>query len=186
MKNIIYGLLSVLLLVGCESKEEKDRAIKAEQFKQEQMKKLANEKSSNQNNTPQKAQKEQISASKAPVKKEEPKTEADQSNEPSLINKMGMSMEDGKIIFDTNKAKTFFQNLQSKMDNTSRELDRELKEGNLTVTVPMGIEVKKEKVTVDVNKTRSFFENWGEKMASFAKEFDRMTSSLYEGNQTQR
>ena len=103
-----------------------------------------------------------------------------------MLQKMGVSMENGKLIFDTNKAKEFFWVLQKRLDNTSREIDREIKEGNLTITVPMGIEVKKEKVSIDLNKTRHFFESWGSKMENFAREFDKMTQSLVEDNQTSK
>jgi hypothetical protein len=99
---------------------------------------------------------------------------------------MGVSMQDGKLIIDTHKAKDFFWSFQKKLDNTSKELDRELREGNLTVTVPMGVEIRKEKVSIDLNKTRSFFGGWGEKMEAFAKEFDKMTRALYDSNQTEK
>ena len=84
------------------------------------------------------------------------------------MNKMGVTMQEGKLIIDTNKAKEFFWTLQKNLDG----IDKELQEGNLTAMKPAGIEVTQEKMTIDLNKSRSFFDSWGKKMEAFAKEFD--------------
>ena len=190
MKKILFAMLLIAILAGCESKEERERAQKAEQFKQEQLQKLApkaetkevyrQEQPTNSSKIPQKeiTVKSPVKENRAPQKEED--------NESSTLNKMGVSMQDGKLIIDTNKAKEFFWSFQKKLDNTSRELDRELREGNLTVTVPMGVEIRREKVSIDLNKTRSFFDSWGEKMEAFVKEFDKMTRVLYDSNQTEQ
>lgn len=181
MKKVLLSILLIFFMLGCESKEEKDRALKAEQFKQEQLAKAAEEKEQQAKSEKEAADKKLEEQRQA---EERERLEKQKTAEPSMMNKMGVSMEDGKLIIDTNKTKKFFTVFQEKMDNTSREIDRELREGNLTVTVPAGIEVTSKKVSIDLNKSESFFKSWGEKMESFAKEFDKMTRSLYDANQT--
>jgi hypothetical protein len=169
MKRILLALLVIGLMAGCESKEEKEKARQAEIFKQEQVKKLKEETLARQ-----KAEKEAKEAAEK-VAKESP-----------TLSKMGVTMSEGKLVIDTNKAKEFFGNLHKKLDNTSKEIDKELKEGNLTVTRSIGIEVTQEKMTVDLNKTKSFLDSWGEQMEAFAKEFDKLTKALHDENSTQK
>ena len=103
----------------------------------------------------------------------------------SAMNRMGVSMEEGKLIIDTNKAREFFVRLQKRVDDTSNEIDKELREGNLTVTIPTGVEMTGQKVSIDLNKTKSFLNSWGDRMADFAKEFDTMTKILHSDTQTE-
>lgn len=189
MKQILLSLMLIVLIAGCESREEKKHAQQIEQFKQEQLAqvsgKTVKEADKNETAPAERARPKVEKSQSVPVKETEQNTTG-KTEEPSVLNKMGMSMEDGKLIIDTNRAKEFFWQLQQRLDNTSREIDREIREGNLSITVPAGVEIQKERVTIDLNKTRRFFESWGGKMEDFAREFDKMTKSLYENNQTEK
>ncbi len=96
-----------------------------------------------------------------------------------MMNKMGVTMEEGKLVIDTNKAKEFFWTLQKNLDG----IDKELQKGNLTAMKPAGIEVTQDKVSIDLNKTQSFFDGWGKQMEVFAREFDKMTKMLHNDTQ---
>jgi hypothetical protein len=173
-------------MAGCESKQEKEQAIEAELFKQEQIQKAeveAKVRDVAKKKALAEAEAQHLAQPKA--KQKEANVAEEKADGPSLMNKMGVTMQDGKIIIDTNKTVAFFSVFQEKLDNTSRELDRELREGNLTITVPMGVEVTSEKVSIDLNKSKSFFDRWGEMMVGFAKEFDKMTQILHEDNHTE-
>jgi len=185
MYKIALSCLIVCIMAGCESKQEKKQAVEAERFKQEQIQKAKADTEANES-----AGKKVLAEAEQhprPEKKEQKQAlqTQEKADEPSVMSRMGITMQDGKIIIDTNKTIEFFSIFQEKLDNTSRELDRELKEGNLTITVPMGVEVTSEKVSIDLNKSKSFFDSWGEKMVGFAKEFDKMTQMLHEDNHTQ-
>jgi len=176
MKKILYVFISVSLIIGlmtgCESKEEKEQAKQAELFKQEQIKKAEKEAAA-------KVLAEQKAAQRAA---EEAKLAEERAKNPSVMNKMGVTMQEGKLIIDTNKAKEFFSTLQKNLEG----IDRGLQEGNLTAMKPVGIDVTQDKMTIDLNKSRSFFDSWGKKMEAFAKEFDKMTKMLHEENNTKQ
>jgi len=147
VKEILFACIAfAVLMSGCESKEEQERARQAELIKSEQL------------------------------KKEEAQRQAAQ--EIPTLSKIGVSTDDGKIVIDTNKAKEFFGKLHQNIDSKSKELDKELKEGNLSITNSIGIEATQEKVSIDLNKTRNFLEGWGKQMESFAREFDKLTKML--------
>ncbi|MEA3455485.1 MAG: hypothetical protein U9R26_03155 [Campylobacterota bacterium] len=171
MRRIILACLLVGLMAGCESKEEKEQARQAELFKQEHIQKAEKEAAA-------KAFAEQEAAKMAA---EEAKLAEERAKNPSMMNKMGVTMQDGKLIIDTNKTKEFFWALEKNLDG----IDRELQKGNLTVMKPAGIEVTKDKVSIDLNKSKSFFDSWGKQMEFFAKEFDKMTKMLHNDTQTQ-
>jgi len=171
MKRIIFACLLVGLMAGCESKEDKEQARQAELFKQEQIQKAEKEAAA-------KALAEQEASKRAA---EEARLAEERAKNPSMMNKMGVTMQDGKLIIDTNKTKEFFGTLEKNLDG----IDRELQKGNLTVMKPAGIEVTQEKVSVDLNKSKSFFDSWGKQMEFFAKEFDKMTKMLNNDTQTE-
>jgi len=185
MYKIALSCLVVLAMAGCESKQEKEQVKQAELFKQEQVQKAATEAKAKvvaQKSAEREAAAKALTQKRA--REEQERLAAEKANEPSVMEKMGVTMQDGKITIDTNKTVEFFSIFQEKLDNTTRELDRELSEGNLTMTVPVGVEVTSEKVSIDLNKSKSFFDSWGEKMLGFAKEFDKMTQMLHEDNHT--
>ncbi|HHD72629.1 MAG TPA: hypothetical protein ENL02_01745 [Epsilonproteobacteria bacterium] len=183
MYKIALACLVVLAMAGCESKQEKEQAKQAELFKQEQIQKAATEAKAVVQKSAEREAAAKVSTQKRAVEEADCRA-TEKANEPSVMEKMGVSMQDGKITIDTNKTVEFFSIFQKKLDNTTRELDRELREGNLTMTVPVGVEVTSEKVSIDLNKSKSFFDSWGEKMLGFAKEFDKMTQILHEDNHT--
>lgn len=181
MKKIVFTCIAagliISLMTGCESKEEKEQAKQAELFKQEQVQLAAKKAAEEAENKKKVAKKKAVEEARLAKAAEEENL--------STMNKMGVSMEEGRLIIDTNKAKEFFVGLQKRLDDTSREIDKELQEGNLTITIPAGVEVTNQKVSIDINKTKNFLDSWGERMADFAKEFDTMTQILHSDTQTQ-
>jgi len=172
MKYIIVASFILFSLVGCESKEEIERAKKAELFKQEQVLKLKYEKElkiKEAKTAELNAQKERA------IAEQEAKEAVARAKEPSLMNSLGVSMNDGKFIIDTNKTKKFFGDLHKNLTT----VDRELKEGNLTITKNAGVEITKDSMSIDFNKTGTFLESLGKKMETFSKEFDNLSKSFY-------
>jgi hypothetical protein len=153
MKHILIATVVLAILSGCESKEDIERENAAKLYKEQQQQKI----------------KEAQAVAEQKAREE---------NNASTLSKVGISMDDGKLIIDTNKAKDFFTQLADGFQETSKKIDKELKEGNLTATKAMGIEVSNEKLTIDINETKSFFESWGEKMESFSKEIDKLTEVI--------
>jgi len=172
MKYIIMASIILFSISGCESKEEIERAKRAEAFKQELVFKAKKE----QELKAQKLRDAEVQAQKDRVKRlEEAKEAKEREKEPSLMNDLGVSMNDGKLIIDTNKTKNFFGDISKKLSTT----DRELKEGNLTITKEAGVEITKERMSIDFNKTETFLESLGKKIETFSKEFDNLSKSFY-------
>ena len=163
MKYIFIALIVAGLMSGCESKEEREEAKQALLYKQKQQA-LAKE--------------ALMETQRIQVKEAIAKQKAIDEANTSTLRKIGISVDDGKFIIDTNKAKDFFSKLAEGFKKTSKEMNRELKEGNLTVTKAMGIEISKETLSIDFNKTQSFFESLGEKMEAFSKEFDSLSKAI--------
>jgi len=163
MRYFFLATVVLVMMSGCESKEEMEREKAAKLYKEEQQKKI----------------KEALVAKEKALEAQAlAEQKAREEANASTLSKVGISMDDGKLIIDTNKAKDFFTELADGFQETSKKIDKELKEGNLTATKPMGIEVSNEKLTIDLNETKSFFESWGEKMESFSKEFDKLTEII--------
>ncbi|MEA3491947.1 MAG: hypothetical protein U9R27_08620 [Campylobacterota bacterium] len=164
MKRVILACIVIGLISGCESREEIERAKQAELFKEEQMEKVRLEAKA-------KAQKEQKEAQEAAKKAQ---LAAQEAQKPSMLNNFGVSMEEGKLIIDTNKAKEFLGQVKKNLDG----VDKEIKSGNVTMMQSAGIEVTNDTVSIDLNESKTFFDKWGKKMEGLAKEFDAFAKSL--------
>jgi len=164
MRYIII-LITLILLLGCQSQEEIEQEAEAKRYKQEQLREL-NEK------------KRQEAQRVLAEKKEKERLEKERNS--STIYQMGLSVDNGKIIFDTNMAKNFFGSMVSKVEQVSKDIE----ENNSTITKNMGINVneKENNVTIDFNKTRAFFKHWSNKLEIFAKDISSFGEKLDDNN----
>jgi len=103
-------------------------------------------------------------------------------NNASKLHKMGITMENGSIIIDTNKTKDFFRELNQKMDVQMKKLSDDIEKG-VVETKEAGIEINDQYIHIDLNKTQDLLTEWGKKIEDFMQEFDEMAQSL-EANST--
>ncbi|MCF6245539.1 MAG: hypothetical protein L3J43_10960 [Sulfurovum sp.] len=93
------------------------------------------------------------------------------------LSKVGITVQDDKITLDTSKTKDFFENfaqeLSSKLQKVSQELQQDLHSGNDT-----GVNISETNINIDLNKTKDFLQEWGNKMQGFIKEFDDIARDL--------
>jgi len=167
MRQIVVVFVIFVIIIGCESKEELAKTHEAELYKQSQQKQLQEIE----------LEKEKKIASEALAKQEV----IEEENQ-STLSKLGITMDDGKVVIDTNKAKDFFGKLSDTFTTTSQKIDKELKEGNLTTTKDMGIEMNKESLTLDLNKTKDFFQRWGKKIEELSQEIELFEKSIDDKN----
>jgi len=90
-----------------------------------------------------------------------------------ILKLLGVTVEDGKIELDTNKTKSFFENLQEKATKSAEDLEKGLQEGNLNLSDSVGLKVEDQKVELDLNKTKSFLESLAQKAATFLETIDK-------------
>ncbi len=98
-------------------------------------------------------------------------------NNASKLHKMGITMEDGTIIIDTNKTKDFFRELNQKMGEQMKKLSDDIEKG-VVETKEAGIEINEQHIHIDLNKTQDLLTEWGKKIEDFMQEFDEMAKSL--------
>ena len=157
MKNLIIVLILLLTFNGCQDKEtdakrqaEHDAKIAA-QAKAELLAELQEKEAK---------QKAQLEAQKD-----------------TKLHQMGINMNAGTIIIDTNKTKDFFNSLNKKMETQMKKISDDLQKGILDAAEE-GIQINDDQINIDLNKTRNFLEIWGKKIQTFAKEFDNVAKSL--------
>jgi len=157
MKQILPVLAVLFLLSACSDKKEDQAAHDAKVAQQAREELLAQ----------LKAQEE------AKRKVAEEKTRQN-----SLLSQAGITKTpDGKIIIDTNRTKSYFQQLAQKMKTKADKLAKEMQQG-IIEEKEAGIEVNQEKIVVDLNKTKGFLEGWAKKMETFVKEMDEVARSV--------
>lgn len=165
VKSIKYllSLIIIISLSGCQSEEDIKRAKEAEQYKQEQILKLKEEL----------RLKEEKRIAEA---KERERLEKEKNS--STLYQMGLSTDNGKVIFDTNMAKNFFTTLGDKLERASKEIIEE----NSSSTKKMGVEIEEHNISIDFNKTKVFLEHWSNKISSFAKEISSFGDKIEDNN----
>ena len=163
IQKYLISLIILISLFGCQSEEEIKKAQEAERYKQEQILKLKEE---------LRVEKEKRVAEA----KERERLEKERNS--STLYQMGLSKDNGKIIFDTNKAKNFFTTLGDNLKKASQEIIEE----NSSSTNKMGVEIKEHNISIDFNKTKVFLEQWSNKIISFTKEISSFGDKIEDNN----
>jgi len=95
-----------------------------------------------------------------------------------LLTLLGIKIDDGKIEIDTNATKSFFENLQQKVEQKASELENSIKEGKLDLKDTVGVRVDEEKIEIDLNKTKSFLEEISNKAKTFIESLDNTINNM--------
>ena len=93
------------------------------------------------------------------------------------LSHMGISTEDGKLIIDTNKTKSFFQQMAANLKVKADKFAKDMNEGKID-DKEAGIVITETQVNIDLNKTKSYLDKWGKIFESYAKEFQKMTEEI--------
>ena len=151
MKYILLSLILLFSLSGCQDKKEEQAQHNA---------KIAQE-----------ARAELLKEQAEAKKKQE---ELEKNNKYS---KIGITSEDGKIIIDTNKTKSYFQDLAHQMKTKMDKMSKDLEKG-IVKNEEAGIEMDETHINIDLNKTKNFLDTWGKRMQGFVKEFDNIAKDF--------
>jgi len=152
MKQLLIIFLLLFSLSGCQDAKEKQAQHDAQVAQQAKRELLA-----------------ELKAKEEAAKKKE--------QESNKLSKLGITTEDGKIIIDTNKTKSFFKDIASNMKHKMEKLSNDLEKGMIK-NQNAGIEIDETHINIDLNKTKSFLENFGKKMQGFVKEFDTIAQEI--------
>jgi len=93
-----------------------------------------------------------------------------------MLQRMGIDVESGRIIIDTNRTRHYFKALERQLKAGMHAGMEKVKEHAASVD-DIGIHVSKEKVEIDLNKTKHFLKIWGESMKILGKELDQSFKS---------
>jgi len=156
MKQFMLATLVLFALVGCDQKKEDQAAHDA---------KVA-----------QQAREQLLKELKAKEEAQKKAQEA-QKTENKLSHFGVTTTPDGKIIIDTNKTKTYFEQFAKKIKEKADKLAKDMQKGMIEEK-EAGIEVSQDKIVIDVNKTKGFMESWAKKMETFVKEMDEVAKSI--------
>ncbi len=157
MKYILLSLLILFSLSGCQDKKE-DQAQHDAKIAQEARVQLLKEQA------------------------EEKKTQ-EELEKKNKYSKVGITTEDGKIIIDTNKTKSYFKDLAHQMKTKMDKMSKDLEKG-IVKNEEAGIEMDETHINIDLNKTKTFLDTWGKKMQGFVKEFDEIAKEFDNQNKT--
>ncbi len=168
MRYILFTLILILSLSGCEDKQQfstdeqakHDEAL-AKQVRAEVLAEFETKK----------IEEKKIQLQKAT----EAKKTFDAKNVP--LNQIGIHMEKSSITIDTNKTKTFLNDLSQKLEVHMKKISDDLEKGIIDAK-EAGIEINKEHINIDLNKTQNILEDWGKKIQVFVDEFDDVSKDL--------
>lgn len=147
MKYLLYGALLCAVLTGCD--DQKAQAQHDAQVAQQAREQLL-----------------------AELKAKEEAQKAKEQN--TALSKLGITKEGSRITIDTNKTKTYLDEVAKTFSQQMGQFAKEIKKGDA------GIEADKSQISIDLNKTGSFLDNWTKKMEHFADELDTIAESFEE------
>lgn len=101
-----------------------------------------------------------------------------ESDEKTLISKMGIEFENDKLNVDFNKTRDFFGNLQKQLDERAERIQKDISEGSVDMSEKVGVKVDKDHISVDLNKSKEFVNDLGKKIEGFLAEIDKVVSDI--------
>jgi len=91
-------------------------------------------------------------SSKSELTEKEVAVKQDKNDTSSLLNELGLSFEQDKIIIDINKTGHFFETLEGSLEERVANVD-------LNITRDAGVVISDDEVSVDLNKTKKLLDN---------------------------
>ncbi len=157
MRHLLLPLLLLFTLSGCQDKEQQQK----EQAKHDT--KIA-----------QQARAELL------IELEKEKKEQEEKN--NRFSHMGVKMDQGTIIIDTDKTKDFIKDLGQRMNVQMRQVSDDLQKGIIDAQ-EAGVKVNNGNINIDLNKTQTLLNAWSKKIDGYVKEFDEIAKEI-EDNRT--
>ena len=159
-KNIVIGLtVSVLIVVGCGKDGQEN----------------------NESGTPGRIPSHTSSAPAAAPLQGSPSSPASRKNsaphQTELMKKMGLQVESGRIILDTEKSKNFFESLGKAIEKNIHQ-GMEKAEQHVPSGEDLGIQMDDKKVVIDLNKTKNFMKVWVETLEVLGRELNRSLAPI--------
>ena len=97
------------------------------------------------------------------------------------LDKIGVHISETTISIDTNKTKTYINDISNSIDKKIKEIGDDLEKG-IIQTKEAGIDINKKHIHIDLNKTQNLIEDWGNKVQSFVNQFDQMAKAIDTNN----
>ena len=98
------------------------------------------------------------------------KVDKKESKEDKILDNIGITEQNGKIIIDPKKTKSFLDNLSKTLEKEAKKFESKTKDIDED---ELGIHISKDKIIIDANKTKSFLENFAKELESVAKDIEK-------------
>lgn len=92
------------------------------------------------------------------VAQEQKVKKVEEPKEKDLLQKLGIEINDQKIVIDLNKSSTFLNNIEKEMTAKANEIESKIDNADINMTEGMGIVVEGDTIGIDLNKTKNMFE----------------------------
>ena len=106
------------------------------------------------------------------------KSDLNQDNNIDFLHLLGISIDNGKIEIDTNRAKSFVEDLQKSIEERTKVVESSIKEGKIDLKESVGVKIEDEKIEIDLKKTKSFLEEITNKAQSFINSLGKSFENL--------
>jgi hypothetical protein len=157
MKHLLLSLILLLSLTACQDKKNDAKAQAAHDAKIM-------------------AQAKADVLAELEAKKKAELAQKSEQEKNAKLNQVGIAIDQGTIIIDTNKTKDFLQQLSQKMEIQMKKISDDLQKG-IIETEEAGININNEHINIDLNKTRNLLEDWSKKIQIFVNEFDEVSNN---------
>jgi len=95
------------------------------------------------------------------------------NSDDKILQKIGISTEDDKIIIEPKKTKAFFDKLTKRLEKDAKKFESKVKKID---EKDIGIEVNRDKITIDVNKTNNFLKKFSKELEGVAKDINKVVN----------
>ena len=93
------------------------------------------------------------------------------NDDAKILQKIGISTENDKIIIEPKKTKAFFEKLGKTFEHTAKRIKSKVDKID---EKDIGITANKDKITIDINKTTNFLNSFSKELEKSVKDIDRV------------
>jgi len=105
-------------------------------------------------------------------------TSEDKTQNIDLLSLLGIKIEDNKIEIDTNATKSFFEQLQEKVQKSVQEIEEGIEKGKIDLKESVGLKVEESKIEIDLEKAKSFLDEVTNKVQDLVINLDKTLNNI--------
>ncbi len=96
-----------------------------------------------------------------------------QTIEETIFQKMGLEFKNERITIDLNKTNNFFSNMEKRVDEKAKDIEKKIQNIDINITRDTGVEISDDRVSIDLNSTKNLLNDISDLFGDIISDINR-------------